>query len=145
MTRGAHFDTTELKHLEFDLKQAPRRVRNPEGVRKAARLIEREMRIDATGHHGNWFGKPGTSYVIPTPIVSHDLTGPLSAEIGIESGHKKGTRGASGGIFHLLAYGGPRNEPAYDPGAGPRRAMGRVLNSSADHAEESVLGRRGRA
>ncbi len=140
-----HFDTTELKHLEIDLKNAPRRVRSPQGLRRAAKEIEREMRVDAKGHEGNWFGKPGTQYVIPTPIVSHELTGPLSAEIGIESGHKKGTPGASGGVFHLLAYGGPKNEPAYDPGAGPRRAMTRVLNELADHAEESTLGRRGKS
>lgn len=129
--------TYTLRDLEVDLSRAPKRVRSPQGIRRAARRIEREMRVDATGHKGNWFGKAGTSYVIPTPRVSTDLTGDLSAVVGIEA------RG-SGNLFHLLAYGSANNAPAYDPGAGPRRAMPGVLDDLADHAEESVLGRRGK-
>lgn len=144
MARAVTFDTHELRELEVDLSRAPKRVKSPQGIARAARVIEREMRIDATGHVGNYFGKVGTDYVIPTPTVSHDITGELSAEIGIEEGHSKGTPGASGSIFHLLAYGGPYNAPAYDPGAGPRRAQNHVLGILADHAEDAVLGRRGK-
>lgn len=133
---SASFDSRELRQLEYDLDRAPRRIRNPSGLRRAAALIEREMRVDAVGHKGNYFGKPGTSYVTPTPRVSTDMVGEFAAEIGIES------RG-SGSLFHILAYGSVNNAPAYDPGAGPRRAMNRVLNTLADHAEESVLGKGG--
>lgn len=136
MRRGSRirFDTSELRDLEIDLSKAPARIKSPEAMRKSARQIEHEMRVDATGHKGNWFGRPRTSYVTPTPKVSHDLLAPQVAEIGVEA---KG----SGGLFHLIAYGGPYNGPAYDPGAGPRRAMSYVERTFADHAEDSVLGK----
>jgi hypothetical protein len=133
---GIHIDDSELADLELDMKKAPARIRNPEGLRRGAKFIEREMRVDAAGHKGNFFGKPGTSYVIPTPTVSSEMVAPLTIEVGIEAKR-------SGSLFHLLAYGSVKNVPAYDPGAGPRRAMPRVLNVLGEHAEDSVLGRGG--
>lgn len=132
---GINISTTELRRLEFDLSRAPRRVRGTEGLRRAANAIEREMRVDATGHKGNYFGRPGTEYVIPTPTVSSELVSEHAADIGIEA---KGV----GNLFGILAYGSVKNAPAYDPGAGPRRAMNNVLNDMADHAEHSVFGDR---
>ncbi len=126
----------EVKELLVDLSEAPGRMQRKarQGVREGARVINREMRIDATGHKGNWFGKPGTSYVVPLPQhVSNEMIGLLEAEIGIES------KGA-GKLAHLLAFGSVKNAPAYDYTAGPRRAMPEVERILADQAEESVLG-----
>lgn len=134
-SRSIRIDDHELDVLQLDLGRAPQRIRWNAGraLRQGARAIERQMRVDATGHTGNWFGKEGTDYVIPTPPVSHDIIAPLSAEIGIEP--RK-----SGALFHILAYGSANNAPAYDPGAGPRRALNEVEHHFADAAEESVLG-----
>lgn len=130
-------DTSQLKHLEYDLEKAPERVRSPKGLMAAGRIVAREMRVDATGHKGNYFGKPGTEYLIPTPRVSSELINDHVVEAGIEA---KGV----GNLFGIIAYGSTRNAPAYDPGAGPRRAMSRALDEMADHAEDSVFGRRGK-
>ena len=133
---GIEIDGHEVKQLEVDLSGASLRVQFNAGkaTRAAARVIDREMTIDATGHMGNWFGRPGTSY--PTPLeqhVTHEMLAPLLAEIGIE---KQG----AGKLAHIIAYGSVNNAPAYDPGLAPRRAMGEVLDIYADAAEESVLG-----
>jgi hypothetical protein len=135
-----HIDDHELRDLQIDMSKAPVRIRNPNGVRKAAKAIEREMKVDATGHTGSYF-TPRKRHLTATDLpryVSSEMVGPLSAEIGIES------RGA-GALGHIIAYGSVNNPAAYDPGAGPRRAMPRVLDALADQAEESVLGRRGKA
>lgn len=133
----AHIDAREVKKLEFDLRGAPSRVQwqsrrllaGPVG-----RLVDREMRRDASGHHGNWFGIPGTSYVTPIDKhVSHEMVTPDRLEVGIES------KGA-GKIAHLLVYGGPKNAPVYDHMAGPRRALPQVESWFADAVETSVLG-----
>lgn len=135
--RGAsiHIDDSELRDLELDLRGAPLRIRRnmKEALLYAGRTISREMRIDAEGHQGNVFGRPGTEFTTPTPPVSSELVGPSTVEAGIEN---KG----SGSLFHILAYGSVHNAPAYDPGAGPRRAMRRVENQIADKAESAVLG-----
>lgn len=133
-----HIDAHELRDLEFDLSKAPTRIRNPKALRQAARIVEREMKVDAAGHVGSYFHK-SKRHKDATDLpkhVSSELISPTVAEIGIEN------KGA-GALGHLIAYGGPYNEPAYDPGAGPRRAMPRVANEMADHAEESVLGKGG--
>ena len=131
-----HIDGSELERLVVDMDGAPGRIqRNArKAVAKGARIIDRAMTEDATGHLGNLWGKPGTSY--PTPLerhVSHEMIGPLSAEIGIEY------KGA-GKLAHILAYGSVNNAPAYDPMSGPRRVMPLVLEAMADAAEESVFG-----
>jgi hypothetical protein len=142
-SRGVNFDTHELRTLEFDMDGAPARIRNPAGVIRGARIIEREMWVDAQGHVGSYF-TPLKRHKRPMrPKVSHDLIGPLTAEIGIEKG-PKGSPEADGNVFHLLAYGSVNNAAVYDPGAGPRRAMPRVLNILADQTEESVLGEKGK-
>lgn len=135
MARGMDFDTHELRTLEFDLKKAPLRLRNPEGLRSSAKVIEREMKLDAAGHVGSYF-TPRKRHHSPTDLprhVSSEITGPYEAEIGIEN------KGA-GKLGAIIAYGSVNNPAAYDPGAGPRRAMNRVLNILGEHAERSVLG-----
>lgn len=131
------WDSPDMKKLEVDLKGTPRRVQSRAGKRLAGpvgRLLAREMRVDAAGHQGNWFGKPGTEFDTGLEHhVSHEMVGPFEVEAGIEN------EGA-GKLGHIIAYGSVNNEPAYDPGAGPRRAMPRIVNMLADTAEESMLG-----
>lgn len=125
-----------IEQLEVDLAGASLRValNASQATRDGAKVIDREMTIDATGHKGNWFGIPGTEFNTPLEEhVTHEMLGPMLAEIGIES------KGA-GSIGHIIAYGSVNNGPAYDPGAGPRRAMKRVIDIYADAGEESVLG-----
>lgn len=129
-------DATELRQLAADLSGAPLRVQwnADKAVRRGARLIDREMRRDARGHQGNWFGIPGTEFNTPLENhVSHEMVGPLEAEIGIES------KGA-GKLAHIIVYGSVNNAPVYDHTAGPRRAMPRIEQIMAEAAEESVLG-----
>lgn len=138
--RGSRASVTwedeELRILGVDLSDAPLRLQFNAHKRmpQAARVIEREMKIDATGHIGNYFGHPGTEYPIPLAIhVSSELLRWDEAEIGIE-------RKGAGKLAHIIAYGSINNAPAYDPGAGPRRAVPEVLDILGQLAEESVLG-----
>lgn len=129
-------DDTELRHLEVDMRAAPLRIRLevPRVLRRlAGPKLAHEMREDAAGHVGNWFGIPGTEYVTPTPPTSSEMITPFVVEAGVD---KRG----SGKLMHILAYGSVNNAPAYDPGAGPRRAMPVIEGWLADAAEESVLG-----
>ena len=131
------WDSAGLKRLEVDLKGTPRRAQFGAQKRLAGsvgRTLAREMRVDATGHQGNYFGKPGTSYNTPLEKhVSHEMVGPFEVEAGIEA------KGA-GKLGHIIAYGSVNNGPAYDPMAGPRRALPRIERDLADMAEESMLG-----
>jgi hypothetical protein len=131
---AVYIDDSELAVLEADLRSAPGRVQRgmPKALMRGAQVIDRAMTIDASGHLGNWYGEPGTSYVTPTPPVSHELIAWDTAEIGIEY------RGV-GKLFHILAYGSVNNDPAYDPEEGPRRALPEVVDHMADHAENSIL------
>lgn len=150
MARGGdiHISTTELRELEFDLSRAPERVRNPEGLRKAAKDIEREMKLDWAGHRGSHF-TPLKRFKSPQRFpISSELVSDTRAEIGVEA-H------GVGNLAPILAYGAPGHPrignspatpgsaPVVDPGAAPRRAMEAVLNDLADHAEASVFGHRG--
>lgn len=129
-------DDGGLDRLEVDLRNAPGRMqrRGPQTLRKAAALVDREMTIDATGHEGNWFGRPGTSYKTPLERhVSHEMLDPWEAEIGIEY------QGA-GKLAHIIAKGSVNNAPAYDHLAAMRRSEPRILRMFGDTAEESVLG-----
>lgn len=131
-----HLDDTELRRLEIDLRGAPARVRSgaSQNIRKAARLVDKGMKVDATGHQGNWFGKPGTSY--PTDLerhVSHEMLTPLMAEIGIEA---KG----SGKLAHIIVFGSVKNPPTYDHTAALRRATPTIARMFEQTAEDSVLG-----
>jgi hypothetical protein len=128
----------ELVKLGLDLSGAPLRVQfaAKRAVAEGARIIDRQMTLDATGHMGNWFGIPGTEYATPLEEhVSHEFVGPLEAEIGIEY------KGA-GKLAHIIAYGSVNNGPAYDPWAGPRRRVPEILEKFADAGERSVLGER---
>lgn len=131
-----HLDDSELRNLEIDLRGAPGRIqrRGPRTLRKAARIVDAAMKIDATGHKGNWFGKPGTSYNTPLQRhVSHEMLSPWEAEIGIES------EGA-GKLAHIIVYGSVNNDPTYDHTAALRRSEPKILEMFGDTAEESVLG-----
>lgn len=137
MTRvNVEFDTTELDHLVADLTGAPTRIQReaPRVLRRlAGPKLAREMKVDASGHVGNLFGIEGTDYVTPTPRTSSEMLDRFMVEAGVNSG-------GSGSLMHILAYGSVNNGPAYDPMAGPRRAMPQIENWLADVAEESVLG-----
>jgi hypothetical protein len=136
-SRSVNFDTHELRALELDMDGAPARIRNPQGVLRGAKIIEREMKVDAAGHVGSYF-TPRQRHKSATDLprhVSSEMVGTLTAEIGIEN------KGA-GKLGAIIAYGVPgKSSPAYDPGAGPRRAMPRVLGILADQTEGSVLGK----
>lgn len=136
-----HIDDSELKRLQIDLAGAPFRVQTnaSSGVRRSAALVDKGMVRDATGHKGNWFGIPGTSYNTPLEKhVSHEMLAPLEAEIGIE------TKGA-GKLAHIIVFGSVNNAPVYDHTAALRRSIPAIENILADAAEESVLGRRGKS
>lgn len=97
-------------------------------------MIAREMRKDARGHKGNWFGKPGTSYDTPLEDhVSHEMIGTYEVEVGIE-------KVGAGKLAHLIVFGGPRNGPVYNHMAGPRRALPRIERLAGTRAEDAVLG-----
>lgn len=138
MARGrADFtiDDSELAQLEADLRGAPGRVQRalPKTIMAGAKVVDREMRIDAAGHKGNWFGWPGTEYVTPTPRVSHELIKWDEAEIGIEN---KGV----GKLFHIIAYGSVNNEPVYDHTAALTRSTPPIVREFADMLEDATLG-----
>jgi hypothetical protein len=131
-----HLDDDELRRLEVDLSGAPLRAQwnLTNGVRRGAAIVDKGMRVDASGHKGNWFGLPGTSYDTPLEQhVSHEMLSPDTAEIGIEN------KGA-GKLAHIIVFGSVNNAPVYDHMSGPRRAMPRVVSAMADQAEDDVLG-----
>lgn len=133
-------DDQELRQLVIDLRKAPGRVQAgaTKTLKKGARLVNREMKKDAAGHEGNYFGRPGTEFVTPLPQhVSDEMIAPLVAEIGIEA------KGA-GKLAHILAYGSANNTPVYDHTAGLRRATPAIVDLFAETSEESVLGKDGK-
>lgn len=138
--RRIELDATRVRELEVDLSQAPRRVQfQAKGAVKAgAKVVNKQMKIDAAGHMGNWFGRPGTSY--ETPLARHvswNMIAPLEAEIGIAF------KGA-GKLAHIIVYGSVNNEPVYDHTAALRRSEPRILELMGNAAEDSVFGWRGR-
>lgn len=136
MTR-MEWDAEELGRLAVDLKGAPFRVQRATISALDTRIgpmVAREMRIDAKGHKGNWFGQPGTSYDTPLEKhVSHEMVGRYEVEVGIE---KKG----AGKLAGIIVFGSVNNDPVYDHMAGPRRALPRVERLAGNVAEDSVLG-----
>lgn len=131
------WSSPDAKKLEVDLSGTPRRTQRAASGRLAGPVgatLARAMRQDARGHKGNWFGRPGTSYDTPLERhVSHEMVGPFEVEAGIEA------KGA-GKLGHIIAYGSVKNAPAYDPGAGPRRVMPKIVEELADMGEEAMLG-----
>jgi hypothetical protein len=95
------------------------------------------MKDDASGHMGNWFGIPGTSYVTPLPQhVSHQMHGRWAVEAGIEP------KGA-GKLQNIIVFGSVNNAPVYDHTAAGRRTLPFATRWLRDAAEESVLGAKG--
>lgn len=129
MNRDWHIDDDELRTLELDLRRAPLRIQfgmTEALATRAAPIVEREMRRDASGHR----------YLRHLPrSVSSDMISPSTLEVGL--GPKRGTQGS---IAHIIVYGSVNNAPVYDHMAGPRRAMPRVEKAMADQAEDDVLG-----
>lgn len=121
------FDDSELRRLEVDISEAPGRLQRNFGptMKRGARLVEREMKRDASGHR-----------YLPhlADATSHDVLGPWEAEIGL------GPDGGQGSLAHIIVYGSVNNDPVYDHTAGLRRAEPRIVKMFADTAEESVLG-----
>lgn len=136
-SRQEIIEADELRQLAIDISGAPARMQL--GSRRildtrVGPMVAREMRADATGHMGNYFGKPGTEYLTPLEDhVSHEMVTPDVLEVGIEY------KGA-GKLAHIIVFGSANNQPVYDHMAGPRRAMPRVERLFADLAEDSVLG-----
>lgn len=130
-------EADELRELALDLSRAPFRVQRAAAKTMQSRvgpLVAREMRRDAEGHQGNYFGRPGTEFVTPLDQhVSHEMLDPYTVEVGIES------KGA-GKLAHIIVYGSVNNGPVYDHMAGPRRALPRVWEMLAQVGEDSVLG-----
>lgn len=130
-------ESDELSRLELDFREAPGRMqrsanRTLDG--RAGPMIAKEMRVDATGHQGNYFGVPGTEYDTPLEKhVSHEMLDPWTVEVGIEA------KGA-GKLAHIIVYGSVNNGPTYDHMAGPRRALPRIERMLGDDAEDAVLG-----
>jgi hypothetical protein len=134
----AFFDES-LSELRLDLTRASGRVQvdAEKTLKKGARLVNRAMRVDATGHKGNYFGRPGTGFETPlAQHVSDEMIAPLEAEIGIEA------KGA-GKLAHIIAYGSVKNAPAYDPGAGLRRSTPEILEMFGEAGEQAVFGEDG--
>ena len=131
------WDADQLGRLEIDLTGTPKRVQFRAARTMATRVgptVAKEMKVDAAGHQGNWFGMPGTSYNTPLEKhVSHEMVGPTEVEVGIEN------KGA-GKLAHIIVFGSVNNAPVYDHMAGPRRALPRIERMLADTAEESMLG-----
>lgn len=131
-------DTRELDELVLDLTRAPNRVQRavPQALeKKIGPALKRQMKIDATGHKGNWFGRPGTSYNTPVERhVSYEMLTNFLLEVGIEN------KGA-GKLAHIIVFGSANNEPVYDHMAALRREMPSILNEFGDLGEDSVLGR----
>lgn len=138
--RGAiHYeiDDSELKRAIIDMSGAPLRLQL--GITKVMRtkvgpLLSDEMKVDATGHLGNWFGKPGTSYVTPLPRA---ITWEMLSDWEVESGFEP--RGV-GLLAPIIVLGSPRNAPAYDYTAALRRVTPIAADWLADVAEDSVFG-----
>lgn len=131
-----YIDDSELRTAAVDLSGAPLRVQfnAAKTIRTGARIMDRQMRDDAKGHQGNWFGKPGTSYDTPLErSVSHEMVGRLEAEIGM------GPPGV-GSLAHIIVYGSVNNAPVYDHMAGPLRKMPEVEALMGQAAEDSVFG-----
>jgi hypothetical protein len=132
-----HIDADELRVLELDLRKAPGRLQRASRTSLRTRigpLLADVMRRDATGHQGNYFGKPGTEYDTPLERhVSHEMVAADTVEAGIEM------KGA-GKLAHIIAKGSVNTAPAYDYRAGPRNAMPRIAQILGDDAENAVLG-----
>lgn len=133
-------ESDDARQLVVDLSKAPGRIQRnaSKGIRKSARLVEKQMRVDATGHQGNWFGKPGTAYNTPLEKhVSSEMTGLLSAEIGIEN------KGA-GKLAHIIVFGSVNNAPVYDHTAALRRSVPEIEQIMGAAAESAVFGKDGK-
>lgn len=132
-----YIDDSELVALEIDLAGAPMRIQQkaPAALRRQiGPYLEAQQKIDATGHMGNWFGIPGTSYVTPLPrAISHEMIDSWTVESGFEP---KGV----GKLAPIIVMGSPRNAPAYDFYAALRRTVPFALHALGVAAEESVLG-----
>jgi hypothetical protein len=131
------WDAKELGLLAVDLRGAPHRMQRAAInalETEIGPMVAREMRRDAKGHQGNWFGRPGTAYNTPLEKhVSFERVGEYEIEVGIEN------KGA-GKLAHIIVFGSVNNDPVYDHMAGPRRALPRVERLAGVKAEDSVLG-----
>ncbi len=132
-----HIDDSELKQLGIDMAGAPARIqlKAPTVLRtRVGPKLEREMKDDARGHMGNWFGIPGTSYVTPLPQhIDHQMAGTWAVEAGIKM------EGA-GKLQNIIVFGSVNNAPVYDHMAAGRRTLPFALRWLAEAAEESVIG-----
>ena len=131
------WDAKELGLLVVDLRGAPHRMQRAainSLMTEIGPLVKREMKDDARGHQGNWFGRPGTAY--DTPLEKHvnfDRVGRYEIEVGIDNV-------GAGKLANIIVFGSINNAPVYDHMAGPRRALPRVERMAGNAAEDSVLG-----
>jgi len=124
-----HIDDDELRTLELDISKAPGRIQRngTAATRKSARLVEKGMKVDASGHR-----------YLPklADAVSHELDSPLSATIGLKPEGSKN----QGSLAHIIVYGSVNNAPVYDHTKAIRRLREQIIGIYGDAAEDSVLG-----
>lgn len=127
-------DDRELRRLEVDLTGAPRRIQFgvTRNIGRGARLVEREMKIDARNARRS---SPSTIRHLPKS-VTWEMLDAFSAEIGLAP--KTRTQGS---LAHILAYGTSTRPPIYDHTAGLRRATPRIVRMLLDDAADDVLGK----
>lgn len=121
-----HIYDEGLYELEVDVSGAPGRVQRGMTARLAGpvrRRLEREMKIDASGHRR-----------LPhfADAIGSTMMGPLELEVGFD---KRG----QGELANIIVYGSINNAPVYDFQAGPRRAIPGIIDDIADMAEDAVL------
>ncbi len=125
----AEWYDADLQKLEIDLSGAPRRiqVQARERTWKAADLIQRGMRRQATGHR--------QLRHLPKSIT-REMIGMFEAEIGYDT-H---VRGAQGRLAHIIVFGSINNDPQWDHSAPMRNLTPRIVKDMADDAEDATLG-----
>lgn len=126
-------DDTDLRKLEVDLSGARLRIQFgvTRNIGRGARLVEREMKIDATNARRH---SPSRIKHLPKS-TSWEMLDAFSAEIGLAP--KTRTQGA---LAHILAYGTSTRPPIYDHTAGLRRATPRIERMLLEDAADDVLG-----
>lgn len=129
-------DGSEVRNLVVDMSGAPLRIQFgvSKNIGKGARLVEREMKLDARNARRR---SPSRIKHLPK-AVTWEMLDAFSAEIGL--GPRPGTQGS---MAHWFAYGTSTRPPIYDHTAGLRRATPRIVEWLGADAEDDVLGGRG--
>lgn len=129
MSRRRFIDDDELRNLEVDTSEAPKRIQwaANKTLRRAGEILDEGMRQDASGHR-----------FLPSlaDAVSHEMRGEWEVEAGLSPQGKRN----QGSIAHIMAYGSVNNAPVYDHTAVLRRSRPVIEKMFGDDVEESTLG-----